>query len=100
MKRAPCRRKDCLEADRIIAKQRVLLTGTTAIVRGPPPPLTHWGHHDLPERVAEIVKERDELVTALARIVLDWTLDGVVHSEQIYSALERHRSRRAEKRAK
>jgi hypothetical protein len=36
-----------------------LLEGVANAVRGMPPPLTRWSFHDLPERVAEVVAQRD-----------------------------------------
>ena len=58
----------------LISRQSDLLTRTVNILRGDPPPLTSWSHHDLPElaaekvsEVARLTAERDALAAAHAR---------------------------------
>lgn len=41
-------------------KQAAILSRVAVALRGPEPPQTRWSHHDLPERAAAVVRERDE----------------------------------------
>lgn len=57
------------EYDAILTRQSDLLTRTVNALRGNPPPLTSWSHHDIPklaaEKVAEVARltaERDALI--------------------------------------
>ena len=68
------------EYDAILGRQGDLLTRTVNALRGNPPPLTSWSHHDIPElaaeKVAEVARltaERDALAAQVARVeeVLD-----------------------------
>jgi hypothetical protein len=68
------------EYDAILTRQSDLLTRTVNALRGNPPPLTSWSHHDIPElaaeKVAEVARltaERDALAAQVARVeeVLD-----------------------------
>lgn len=45
------------EYDAILTRQGDLLTRTVNALRGNPPPLTSWSHHDIPELAAEKVSE-------------------------------------------
>ena len=61
------------EYDAILRRQDDLLTRTVNALRGNPPPLTSWSHHDIPELAAEKVSEiarltaeRDALAAAHA----------------------------------
>ena len=63
------------EYDAILTRQGDLLTRTVNALRGNPPPLTSWSHHDIPElaaeKVAEVARltaERDALAAAHARV--------------------------------
>jgi hypothetical protein len=38
-----------------------LLAETVVVLRGPEPPLTRWGYHDIPQQVAALLAERDAL---------------------------------------
>ena len=68
------------EYDAILRRQGDLLTRTVNALRGNPPPLTSWSHHDIPELAAEkvaeverLTAERDALAATVARVeeVLD-----------------------------
>lgn len=48
-------REDLAEYDGILGRQGDLLTRTANILRGDPPELTSWSHHDVPERAQEVV---------------------------------------------
>jgi hypothetical protein len=54
-------RADLAEEDAIRERLAQLCAGAIVAIRGPEPKLTRWGYHDLPERVAAIVAERDAL---------------------------------------
>ena len=56
-------RDDADEYDGILTRQGDLLTGTVNALKGDPPPLTTWSHHDLPELAAAVVTDRDRLRT-------------------------------------
>jgi hypothetical protein len=63
------------EYDAILGRQGDLLTRTVNALRGNPPPLTSWSHHDIPElaaeKVAEVARltaERDALAAQVARV--------------------------------
>lgn len=62
------------EYDATLGRQGDLLTRTVNALRGNPPPLTSWSHHDIPELAAEKVSEvqrltaeRDALAAQVAR---------------------------------
>ena len=78
--RADRLQKDVEEYDAILTRQSDLLTRTVNALRGNPPPLTSWSHHDIPELAAEkvaevalLIAERDALAAQVARVqeVLD-----------------------------
>ena len=78
--RADRLQKDVEEYDAILTRQSDLLTRTVNALRGNPPPLTSWSHHDIPKLAAEKVSEverltveRDALAAQVARVeeVLD-----------------------------
>lgn len=45
----------------INGRMNELLTGVTRALKGPPPPLTSWSWHDLPEVAEAAMRELDEL---------------------------------------
>ena len=53
--------EDVEEYDAILRRQGDLLTRTVNALRGNPPPLTSWSHHDIPELAAEKVSEVERL---------------------------------------
>ena len=55
--RADRLQEDVEEYDAILRRQGDLLTRTVNALRGNPPPLTSWSHHDIPELAAEKVAE-------------------------------------------
>lgn len=60
--------QDVEEYDGILGRQGDLLTGVANALRGQPPELTTWSHHDLPERAQALLDERDTLLrTALTK---------------------------------
>ena len=60
-------RAEAEDTDRICDRQRELLTAAANAIRGEPPELTLWSHHDIAERItalrAQVEKVRDELRT-------------------------------------
>lgn len=78
-------RKDVDEAETLVSKQAALLTGVANALRGDPAPLASHGHHDLPERAAAVVSERDRLQRvcseALPREVIPCPRCAVPHVE-------------------
>ena len=61
--------------DATLTRQGDLLTRTVNALRGNPPPLTSWSHHDIPELAAEKVSEvtrltaeRDALAAQVAQV--------------------------------
>ena len=80
------------EYDAILRRQGDLLTRTVNALRGNPPPLTSWSHHDIPELAAEKVAEVERLTAerdALAQIKrhIDEVRDGTGWTVQIYGVL-------------
>jgi hypothetical protein len=64
----------------LIMKQSELLTRSVNLIKGEPPELTHWSHHDLPEIIEELLvnmlaKDLDENLSA--------TSDSVTISREI-----------------
>jgi hypothetical protein len=47
------------ELHALVARQSAILTGVANALRGPPGPLASHSHHDLAERAATVVRERD-----------------------------------------
>lgn len=47
------------ELHALVARQAAILTGVANALRGPPGPLASHSHHDLAERAARVVRERD-----------------------------------------
>lgn len=47
--------------DALLARQHAILTGVANALRGDPGPLASHSHHDLAERAAAVVRERDDL---------------------------------------
>ena len=74
------------EYDATLTRQSDLLTRTVNALRGDPPPLTSWSHHDIPELAAEkvaeverLTAERDALAAQVARVEAlaeDWRYKG------------------------
>lgn len=77
----------------LLARQSAILTGVANALRGPPGPLASHGHHDLAERAATVVRERDAAQThrAIAVRERDAALierdfaraDDAMHMEQL-----------------
>ena len=55
------------EYDAILTRQSDLLTRTVNALRGNPPPLTSWSHHDIPKLAAEKVAEVARLTAECLR---------------------------------
>lgn len=53
---------------RTITRQRDLLTGVVNAIKGPPPELVRWSHHDAPQLAAQVVRERDEARAEVERL--------------------------------
>ena len=53
--------------DALLARQHAILTGVANALRGDPGPLASHSHHDLAERAAAVVAERDAAVADAAR---------------------------------
>jgi hypothetical protein len=45
----------------LVARQAALLTAAANALRGPPPELTLWSHHDVPQLIDALRAERDAL---------------------------------------
>ena len=54
------------EYDALIGRQGQLITDAVNALRGDPPPLTTWSHHDVADLARQAIRERDE-----ARAVVD-----------------------------
>jgi hypothetical protein len=58
-------RADADESEALRERLSALLTSTAIALRGPAPELVSWSWHDLPERAAALVAQRDALLEAL-----------------------------------
>lgn len=58
----------CDELHALSQRQGDLLTGAINALRGEPPKLTWWSHHDVVERAQQVVAERDALRRALVAV--------------------------------
>ena len=58
------------ESEALRERLSALLTSTAIALRGPAPELVSWSWHDLPERAAALVAQRDALLKALHNISL------------------------------
>jgi hypothetical protein len=56
---------DAEESEALRERLSALLTSTAIALRGPAPELVSWSWHDLPERAAALVAQRDALLEAL-----------------------------------
>lgn len=52
----------------VLEKQGRLLTSAVNTLRGDPPPLTTWSHHDVAELAAAVIAERDQARETITRI--------------------------------
>lgn len=57
--------EECEFLGEVIHRQGKLLTGVVNALKGQPPELTAWSHHDAPDLVASLVGERDDLARKL-----------------------------------
>ena len=57
-------RRDLAENEALRERMAELLTGVAVALRGPQPPLTRWGWHDLPGRAAAAVAAIDVMQRA------------------------------------
>ena len=63
------------ESEALRERLSALLTSTAIALRGPAPKLGSWSWHDLPERAAALVAQRDALLEAcqtLVNLPEDW----------------------------
>jgi hypothetical protein len=67
-------RQDNIDACGLIQRQGELLRGVANALKGPPPELTTWSHHDLPEVAAELKAKVQELETEVES--LESQMDG------------------------
>lgn len=51
-------REDVVDYDTLLGRQGDLLTATVNVLRGDPPELTTWSHHDVAELAAGLMSER------------------------------------------
>lgn len=81
------------EFDALLIRQGALLTETVNALKGPPPELTTWSHHDVAELARQAVQRRTEMgqhAMRLSHIILmgatlegcNWATDGSVASFQ------------------
>ena len=61
--------------DALLARQRAILTGVANALRGDPGPLASHSHHDLAERAAAVVAERNAAVADAARARAAYAID-------------------------
>ncbi len=99
-------REDIEEYDLLITRQGILLTDAVNALKGPPPPLTTWSHHDIAELAQQAVQRRTEMgqhAMRLSHIILwgaaqegcNWASDGSVGAHQrIYDETIRRVSKR------
>lgn len=83
------------EYDATLTRQSDLLTRTVNALRGDPPPLTSWSHHDIPELAAEkvaevalLIAERDALAAQVALVEAlaeEWERDAEDQLRNCYS---------------
>ena len=74
--------------DALLSRQHAILTGVADALRGDPGPLASHSHHDLAERAAAMVRERDdlrdaarEMLAALEAPAPVWDADESEHDE-------------------
>ncbi len=81
------------EESHIQGRMAQLLAGAIVAIRGPEPELTRWGYHDLPERVRDVVAQRDVLLAASNRVTAAFralgVADGVARNMQARNGCER-----------
>lgn len=63
------------EESHIQGRMAQLLAGAIVAIRGPEPELTRWGYHDLPERVRDVVAQRDALLVAAKKYFDGYCVD-------------------------
>lgn len=56
------------DSHKLISKQAALLTASVNVLRGQPPDLVWWSHHDIAEHAQHVVTERDVAKDRLAAI--------------------------------
>ena len=61
--------------DALLSRQSAILTGVANALRGDPGPLASHSHHDLAERAAAAVAERDAAVADAARARAAYAID-------------------------
>jgi hypothetical protein len=71
----------------IQARMAQLLAGAIVAIRGPEPELTRWGYHDLPERVRDVVTQRDAALGEVERMTRD-RADMAIVPRKITPAIE------------
>ena len=74
-------REEIAEYGPLLERQSQLLTGVANALKGPPPELTTWSHHDLPELAAAVVADARrqtfaEVSRALNLVADIWERDG------------------------
>jgi hypothetical protein len=62
-------RREVDRLDALLSRQHAILTGVANALRGDPGPLASHSHHDLAERAAAVVRERDDLRDAAREIL-------------------------------
>jgi hypothetical protein len=75
---------DAEESEALRERLSALLTSTAIALRGPAPELVSWSWHDLPERAAALVAQRDALLDALHDMLNaenDYPYGGMSQSE-------------------
>lgn len=73
---------DAEESDALRERLSALLKSTAIALRGPEPKLTSYGWHDLPERVAALKSQRDELLEALTLIAETDPVDAALDPQR------------------
>jgi hypothetical protein len=72
---------DAEESEALRERLSALLTGTAIALRGPATELVSWSWHDLPERAAALVAQRDALLEAL-KLMIDHAEFWINHHQK------------------
>lgn len=67
----------------LIVRQADLLRDTINVLRGEPPELTWWSHHDVAEHARRVVAERDQLHAAIERALHALAPDGATYGNAV-----------------
>jgi hypothetical protein len=72
---------------RLVEQQSRLLTAAVNALRGPPPPLTTWSHHDVEELALKVVDERNQLSAVIEELQIVLERTGYWHVKDTLFAI-------------